>query len=339
MTPRIIRNALAAGAVVTAMLAAPPESQAIFHWLRNAFSPRTTAVPVVAASPCVSCAPQVVQYVPQTSYRTQIVNVPVTTYRPVTVCGQCGPTTTYRPVVTYRPTTRLVPYTTYRPVVVAAPSVALRPVATTTLYAPTTRLYAPAVAAPACAGAPARAAVPSATPGYAAPSYRSSPSPSYATPSYPSPSTPGPTYSTPSPAPSSSQETPRPSLRPQTPQAPQQQTYEGSGNRGGTQSMRPIPDKNTNEAPAARPKASGKNTGTSGGPYFAPPASRTTMQPNRWAWNYTPVRWAARSVSHTQATAPKRLPATNGHRPAPTRPPLDDGGWVPVRPEGARSSK
>ena len=351
---------LAASTVVGAMLVAPPKSEAIFHWFRNCFRPRTTvAMPVVGASACDPCATQqVVQYVPQVAYRTEIVNVPVTTYRPVTSCGPCGPVTTYRPVVTYRPTTRVVPYTTYRPVVTTTarrtlrlmPTVSLMPSTTTTLYAPAT--------SSACCGGSTAAATSYATPSYASPSYAT---PSYSSgttyqngtttsPSYsttPAPSS-GSTYATPAPSSSSSsgtQETPRPSLRPQTGTS---NGYEGSGSRSSNQSLRPIPNQN---APAASQPATpaqqqqpqspqqlnngnGDNnqdrTGGAG-PYFAPPASsRTTMQPEGWTRNYSPVNWtAARPVAvQQQAPAPRQtvtpLPAT--------RPAIDDSGWQPVRP-------
>ncbi len=360
MISRTLRMGLAASTVVGAMLVAPPKSEAIFHWFRNCFRPRTTvAMPVVGASACDPCATQqVVQYVPQVAYRTEIVNVPVTTYRPVTSCGPCGPVTTYRPVVTYRPTTRVVPYTTYRPVVTTArrtlrlmPTVSLMPSTTTTLYAPATS-YAPAASSACCGGSTAAAT------SYATPSYAS---PSYATPSYssgttyqngtttsptPAPSS-GSTYATPAPSSSSSsgtQETPRPSLRPQTGTS---NGYEGSGSRSSNQSLRPIPNQN---APAASQPAApaqqqqpqppqqlnngnGENnqdrTGGAG-PYFAPPASsRTTMQPEGWTRNYSPVNWtAARPVAVQQAPAPRQTVA-----PSPTtRPAIDDSGWQPVRP-------
>jgi len=75
------------------------------------------AVPV--AQPCAQPSPQpAIQYVPQTSYRTEWSCVPVTTYRPVTVTDprSCCPVTCMRPCTTYQWQARRVPYTTFRAV-------------------------------------------------------------------------------------------------------------------------------------------------------------------------------------------------------------------------------
>ena len=120
--------------VTTAWLGIPQESHAIFHHLfggcfgRSCFAPtntfQTAAIqPVMGAPACNTCAAptQTVQYVPQTSYRTVMVNVPVTSYRPVTSFGLCSgcPATTLRPVRSYVQQARYVAYTTYRPVVIS----------------------------------------------------------------------------------------------------------------------------------------------------------------------------------------------------------------------------
>ena len=72
-----------------------------------------------ACSPCATTCykpQQCCRYVPQTCYRTEYSNVPVTTYRPVTTCDPCtGCTTTcMKPCTTYQRQARQVPYTTYR---------------------------------------------------------------------------------------------------------------------------------------------------------------------------------------------------------------------------------
>src|SRR5580700_5718366 len=58
------------------------------------------AAPALASNPCG--VQQTVSYVPQTCYRTQYIDVPVTTFRPAVSCNPCGgcPITTMRPVVT-----------------------------------------------------------------------------------------------------------------------------------------------------------------------------------------------------------------------------------------------
>lgn len=113
-------------ATVASFLAFPAESHAIFHWLRRCLCNDTTptfgAAPLASAAPAAvdPCAPpqvtQTVNYVPQTCYRTQYVNVPVTTYRPVAGRDPCTgcPVTTLRPSTTVVRQAQLVPYTTYR---------------------------------------------------------------------------------------------------------------------------------------------------------------------------------------------------------------------------------
>lgn len=131
-----LRSVLATAAVTAGILAVPAESQAIFNWFGNCCGNQTptyaAAAPAytapAAADPC--CTPpqvQTVNYVPQTCYRTQYVNVPVTTYRPATGRDPCTgcPVTTMRPMTTMVQQARLVPYTTYRMVLtnrVAAPN-------------------------------------------------------------------------------------------------------------------------------------------------------------------------------------------------------------------------
>jgi hypothetical protein len=121
---RAIRAGLAA-CVTTLFLALPAESQAIFQWLSNCCGGNSTptygAAPLYQAAPADPCCtpPQVTQsvnYVPQTCYRTQYVNVPVTTYRPVVGRDPCSgcPVTCMRPATTYVQQARLIPYTTYR---------------------------------------------------------------------------------------------------------------------------------------------------------------------------------------------------------------------------------
>ena len=93
-------------------------------WSRN--EPAAMGAPVAmtagygsACSPCATTCykpQQCCRYVPQTCYRTEYCNVPVTTYRPVTTCDPCtGCTTTcMKPCTTYQRQARRVPYTTYR---------------------------------------------------------------------------------------------------------------------------------------------------------------------------------------------------------------------------------
>ncbi len=80
-----------------------------------------------------SCSPCAVQYVQQTSYRAEVVQVPMTTYQPVVTTDPCTgcATTVMRPVVTYVQQVRYRPVITYRPVLGS-------------LCCPTTTYYPPA---------------------------------------------------------------------------------------------------------------------------------------------------------------------------------------------------
>lgn len=131
MNATVLRRFVVAAAVGTGFLVQPSESQAIFHWFKSCCQP---------AVPCAAPV-QVAQYVPQVAYRTQYVNVPVTTYKPVTSCGPCGgQQVSYMPVTSYQTQPQLVPYTTYRIVysnIVAAPAVVAN-------YAPPAVAVAPA---------------------------------------------------------------------------------------------------------------------------------------------------------------------------------------------------
>ncbi|HVA49782.1 MAG TPA: hypothetical protein VNH11_25670 [Pirellulales bacterium] len=151
MMMRTLRTTTMALGVATALVAAPAESQAIFHWFNNGccnggglFARTTTTVPVATptyasygADPC-GCQPQQVSYVPQTCYRTQYVNVPTTVYQPVTVADRCTgcPVTTMRPVIAYLPQARQVPYVSYRIVYSNPPAVAYPAVSTVGYAAP-----------------------------------------------------------------------------------------------------------------------------------------------------------------------------------------------------------
>ncbi len=132
------------GALLGLALVAVPATptHAFWNWCKRCTQPTTTFYAPVAAVP-VAPAPTVVNYVPQTAFRSVVVNRPVTTMVAQPACGPCGqPTTVLRPVTTFVPQQQLVPYTTFRPVVAAMP--------VTVNYAPA--VVAPA-AAPACCGA------------------------------------------------------------------------------------------------------------------------------------------------------------------------------------------
>jgi hypothetical protein len=147
--------------MVTAIVAAPTESHALCGLFDCLFGGcRTTYRPVTACSPCATpcatpCAPATVcNYMPQTCYRTECVNVPVTTYRCESACDPCTgcPTTVMRPVTSFVRQVRYVPYTTYRQVcnTVAAPVVAAPAMVAPAAVAPATSLYPAAPSGSCC---------------------------------------------------------------------------------------------------------------------------------------------------------------------------------------------
>lgn len=171
---------LVGAAVMAGFLMVPSESHAIFNWFGNCCGNKTptygTAPLYSAAAPADPCCtpPQVqtVNYVPQTCYRTQYVNVPVTTYRPAIGRDPCTgcPVTAMRPTVTMVQQARLVPYTTYR-MVMSNPCCGAAAPATAVGYAPAYSSglgYAPPASA--CCGATSAAPItyspPASTPYY-----------------------------------------------------------------------------------------------------------------------------------------------------------------------------
>ncbi len=160
MSGRSLRAALVA-VTLLAVPAAPARACHLFDRLCGGCGTTTYYAPTVAAyAPAApACCPQqqVVNYMPQTAYRSVVVSRPVVSYVPQPACDACGRSTTVmRPVTTYVAQQQLVPYTTYRPVVstVAQPCCAPAPVAVARPCcgaAPAAVSYAPApVAAPAC---------------------------------------------------------------------------------------------------------------------------------------------------------------------------------------------
>jgi hypothetical protein len=154
---------LPAALVATASLVAPCASARACHLFDRCCGRGVTAyyAPVATVAPACCPQPQVVNYMPQTCYRTVYVNTPVVAYQPMTACDPCGrATTVMRPVTTFVARPQLVPYTTYRPVAmsVAQPCCGAPAVTTAAYAAPAISVApAPAPAAPACC-APATAA-------------------------------------------------------------------------------------------------------------------------------------------------------------------------------------
>jgi hypothetical protein len=96
-----------------AALLMPANAHAIFGCLQRR---NDAAAALYGSSVCTPQGQQLVaNYIPQTCYRTQLVQVPVTTYRPVTTCDPCGgQTVCMKPQVCYQQQVKYVPYSSYR---------------------------------------------------------------------------------------------------------------------------------------------------------------------------------------------------------------------------------
>ena len=141
--------------VSVSLMLVPQTSQAccFCDWFHCHTEPAPVCPPPACPAPACAVAPQQVNYVPQTCYRTEYTCVPCTSYRPVSSCDPCGGAqTVMQPVTTYVRRPVMVPYTTYRPVVTTLNYPAAAPCATcggSQYYAaPATAGYAPAMAAP-----------------------------------------------------------------------------------------------------------------------------------------------------------------------------------------------
>jgi hypothetical protein len=236
------------GLALVAIPATP--SQAFFgHCCKK--QPTTTfyapvATPVMAAPACPT--PTIVNYMPQTAFRSVIVNRPVVTMVPQSGCDACGrPTTVMRPVTTFVAQQQLVPYTTFRPVAmpVAQPCCGAAPV--TVGFAPAVTTMPVAAPAPACCGA---SATPVPTLSNFAPATVVAPAPAPAAPCCGSAAaTPTPSLSNFAPATTT---TVIPSTAPSTTFTPSTvpSTTVPSGTPGSTlQSLQPTPDPSLNAAP------------------------------------------------------------------------------------------
>jgi hypothetical protein len=298
MLARTLRWSFAAVGATAVLWTVPAESYAIFDWL-NRLCCRSSAPAVAMADPCNTCQPPQVtaNYVPQTCYRTQYVNVPVTTYRPATGTDPCTgcPVTCMRPTISYVQQARLVPYTTFRVVLSNASSGCCG--ATTGGYGVSG--YAP----PAYSGGSACCGQ---TPSYAAPA-----SVPYYGGTNGSPMTGGATTTSPADR--------RPTLPPETGMPGAAPAEHGS--------LRPIPDPAIDAAPAT-------STGLPAQPRLITPGDRTTRYPILRVGQYRPVSWRqpAEPAVANEASRPRAIPADRASAKVVQRQrmaePADDG-WRP----------
>lgn len=293
-----VRFCVVACGVATGFLAMPAESHAIFHWFRccGLFN-RPAVAPTVgfapACDPCNPCAQQVVNYVPQTCYRTQCVTVPVTTFQPITTCDPCTgcPVTCMRPVVAYRRQVRLVPYTSYRLVASSA--------------CPTVVTVGTVGAA--CAGC-AVAAPAAAVPSPSVPYYNG------AAPVVPSIPSTGPLEGAPSLPPESA---------PGTSTFESNNSYRNNSAPPAEEKLKPIPDDEADKPGRGNPTSS---------PRLIDPDSRTTAYPVERAWGYTPVSLPERTARAAATAEPTRQPEPPAEQSTAIESrSRDDNGWRPSR--------
>lgn len=316
-------------------------SQAFCHLFGRCAQPTTTFyAPVPVAAPVApTCCPQptMVNYMPQTAFRSVIVNRPVVTMMPQSGCDACGrPTTVMRPVTTFVAQQQLVPYTTFRPVAmpVAQPCCGSTPV--TVGFAPAVSAMPMAAPAAPCCGA---TATPAPSLSNFAPATMVAPAP--AAPCCGATSTPTPSLSSYSPAPTTTTVIPSTSA-PLGSYAP---STTPSGTPGSTlQSLTPTPDPSLNAAPLQTPPSTPSPNST-----FAPSGSTppSTSEPQPQSRMLLPPSTPAPSATSNRPTGLD--PEDNGDRttaiplrggytvrqaslivPIKAEKPAADDGWRPV---------
>ncbi len=328
------------------LLGSSVPSLGFFGWWK-----RQQACSPAYVAPTVS-APVVANYVPQTCYRTQYVQVPVVSYyQAPTIDPSTGcPVTCMRPTTTYVTQARLVPYTTYRVVYSNPCSTAVAPPATTAYYAPTAVSRVGGCSS--CGVAPMYS-----TPNYGAPTTVPSYAPPAATPpGYTVPTTPSPTFDpTPQPTVSAS-----PIYTPPSYAAPGNTTsaYPSTVSPsipsiGPATSTPSLPDTNSNTTPTP-PASSGPaktfengsgsprptpiqdpeagSTKTMSLPRVIDPNAQTTSMPVYRPWAYSTVSWpeTASTVQPSRSTRALSAPSTVAPTvPAPSKDELN--GWRATR--------
>jgi|GEM_PF-1510927 len=291
--PRAVYYAPTAVAV-----AAPAPVAAYYAPAASACSTCPTAT-YYAPSACSTCAPACNTCAPScsTCYSPTIVNVPVTTYRPVAACGPCGNT-----VTVMRPVTSYVQRVQYAPQTVCSPC--------------STVSYSPVSCAPGCTGCSACSPAtcgPNCTgcsqcaPATSQPQYE--PQPQYQDQNAYPQTQPG--YGNPGPAqapqtfrgerPQTSPE-PQPQPQPQT-SAPQQ----------------PIPHAH----PQPQTSSGSSSYYPNNNPQLIDPDSRTTQAPRSWNFH--------RAVAQESNLAGQIIPV-NQSAPAAQTASQNDGGWRAAQP-------
>ena len=277
----------------------------------TAFAPPASFVPPTAAGcGCGQPAQQpVVQYLPQTCYRTQWSPVPVTTYRPVISTNPCSScTTTYlQPCTTYRWQAKRVPYTTYRAVY-----------SNMSVPAMSQTVGTPAVTAQSPGCSTCGTAAPLIPPAYTVP-----PGATFnpTSPTNPVPAQQQPTLQ-PGPMGGSSSGIGAPGLNDQSYQRPHglspfAQSYQPSVT---VPPARDVEQDDVDDAPRLRPVPDVDSDDSYDAPPLLDPRERTAAIPIHLSREYSPIEWPVQRAS--------RAPSNSSVAPVTT---WDDGGWQAAR--------
>lgn len=146
MVRKLIRGFVIGAVTALVGLVFVDDSLGFCNWFQKK---QDAAAAMYGGTVCNPCGQQLTcNYVPQTCYRVQYVQVPVTTYRPVVSCDPCSgcQTVCMKPTTCMTQRAQYIPYTTYR-LVYSVSQPACAP-ATTSYYAPTVAAPAAAAVAP-----------------------------------------------------------------------------------------------------------------------------------------------------------------------------------------------
>lgn len=265
-----------------------------------------------------------VGYRPEVRYRTRLMRVPTTNYRPIVnydpVTGAA--VTNMQPCTTYTWQFRRVPYTTYRPV--------YSPVTTpwSAPASPAVTGYYPGTIVP---GAGTTCAAPAATPYYTPPPVSTTPlAPSTpALPPTPQPDTPAdqPPSLSPTDLPRTENGQTGSSTRKYPPLEPSGESGNGSSQKekekskqpAGALDLTPVPD----------PDAGADRKQIPAAPSLFDPNDRTANRSVRPAWSYSTIAWPDRAAGSTQQ---RTLSEVTEQTPSDAKEELDSSGWHAVRP-------
>jgi len=260
-------------------------------------------------------------YRPEIVYRTRLMRVPTTNYRPVTSYDPAtGSNVTWmQPCTTYSWQFRRIPHVNYRPVYGSA---------TTTGYAPGPWAVNGSMPGATYAPPPPATAMPYyTTPAIpAVPAQPTLPGTPALAPTQPTPADQRPSLS-PGELPGIENGQPVPSTRKYPPPAPDNGS--SSEDDDGTKKSTPSSGAKLNLTPVPDPDAPGQHEHAPVAPSLIDPRDRTASRAVRPAWSYSPIVWPEKPVSRANI---QPAAVTTPTSDKPKRPELDSSGWRAVRP-------